>query len=146
MDLLGLYFWYLWDPCALWEGFWLFRSLALLVSGIEGSLVLWVSVVKGLWNWMVSQCCWSLVLLVSRGVLVLLVSGPVWYLASKVTKTITFDVSGLNWYWSIGLSVSVCNVCCVLAVIYSRSANKHLVVYAPCGIFILVYNTHFWPW
>ena len=57
---------------------------------------------------MVSQCSWSLVLLASRGVLVLLVSGPVWYLASKVTKTITFDVSGLNGYWSIGLSVSVC--------------------------------------
>ena len=38
------------DPCALWEGFWVFRSLALLVSGIKGSLVLWVSVVKGLWN------------------------------------------------------------------------------------------------
>ena len=81
---------------------------------------------------MVSQCSWSLVLLASRGVLVLLVSGPVWYLASKVTKTITFDVSGLNGYWSIGLSVSVCNVCCVLAVVYNRFANKHLEVYTTC--------------
>ena len=81
---------------------------------------------------MVSQCYWSLVLLVSRGVLVLLVFGPVWYLASKVIKTITFDVSGLNGYWPIGLSASVCSVCCVLAVIYSRFANKHLVVYTTC--------------
>ena len=77
-------------------------SLALLVSGVTRSLVHWVSGGKGslgtewsrnvigLWS------SWSLVFLVSRGVLVLLVSGPVWYLASKVTKTITFDVSGLN--------------------------------------------------
>ena len=47
MDLLGLYFWYLWDPCALWEGFWVFRSLAFLVSGVKGSLVHWVSGGKG---------------------------------------------------------------------------------------------------
>ena len=32
-----------------------------------------------------------------------LVSGAVWYLASKVNKTITFDVRCLNGYWSIGL-------------------------------------------
>ena len=69
-----------------------------MVSGAEGLKRLMVSGAFGRWCRRVSGTEWS------RNVVGLWSS---WSLASKVTKTITFDVSGLNGYWSIGLSASV---------------------------------------
>ena len=79
-------------------------SVSGLVSWVKWSLELnglkrlLVSGAFGLWCRRVSGTEWS------RNVVGLWSS---WSLASKVTKTITFDVSGLNGYWSIGLSASV---------------------------------------